>query len=222
MRPSNRQEMAFKLKSGDRPFALIKIGDVTDWMKGELGEYEIQEGFKDETYFERINSDDSDINILMGSRSFYEGWDSNRPNVILYINIGVGEDARKFILQSVGRAVRIEPIKYQRKRLMQLHQSGEIDSGLFHTLKGKVAPMESVVIIGTNRIALTKVMDELRIESDIAYSAELALQKNEDAIGGHVMLVPVYRDGSRKERLTCNRSMQPMKIVIPLRLMSTT
>jgi type III restriction enzyme len=30
----------------------------------------------------------------MGSRSFYEGWDSNRPNVANFINIGVGTDAR--------------------------------------------------------------------------------------------------------------------------------
>jgi type III restriction enzyme len=47
----------------------------------------------------------------MGSRSFYEGWDSNRPNVANFINIGVGTDARKFILQSVGRGVRIEPLE---------------------------------------------------------------------------------------------------------------
>jgi len=53
------------------------------------------------------------VNILMGSRSFYEGSDSNRPNVANFINIGVGTDARKFILQSVGRGVRIEPVRYR-------------------------------------------------------------------------------------------------------------
>ena len=31
---------------------------------------------------------DSPFNILFGSRSFYEGWDSNRPNVMNFINIG--------------------------------------------------------------------------------------------------------------------------------------
>ena len=31
----------------------------------------------------------------MGSRAFYEGWDSNRPNVMNFINIG-SRDAKKF------------------------------------------------------------------------------------------------------------------------------
>lgn len=95
--------MAFKLKTSDKPFALIKIGDVSGWLKNEFAGYEVQERFEDETYFENLNREDSDINILMGSRSFYEGWDSNRPNVINFINIGMGQDAKKFILQSVGR-----------------------------------------------------------------------------------------------------------------------
>jgi len=73
----------------------------------------VNERFEDESYFERLNAPDSDVNILMGSRSFYEGWDSNRPNVANFINIGVGTDARKFILQSVGRGVRIEPVGYR-------------------------------------------------------------------------------------------------------------
>ena len=76
VRPSNRQELAFKLKTSERPFALIKIGDVSGWLKDELAGYEVNERFEDESYFERLNAPDSDVNILMGSRSFYEGWDS--------------------------------------------------------------------------------------------------------------------------------------------------
>ncbi|MFZ1735940.1 MAG: DEAD/DEAH box helicase family protein, partial [Candidatus Moraniibacteriota bacterium] len=56
-RPSNRQEVAFKLKSGDRPFALIKIGDVSGWLKDELTGYEVISGFDDESYFEELNGD---------------------------------------------------------------------------------------------------------------------------------------------------------------------
>jgi hypothetical protein len=36
-----------------------------------------------------ISTRGEEISILMGSRAFYEGWDSNRPNVTLFI-IGVG------------------------------------------------------------------------------------------------------------------------------------
>jgi len=162
--PSNRQEMAFKLKTSDRPFALIKIGDISSWLKERLLGYEIWERFEDESLFARLNVEDSDINILMGSRSFYEGWDSNRPNVICYINIGTGTDAKKFILQSVGRGVRIEPLKNKRKRLFPLYHEGEVGQNLFQQLKDVVQPLETLFIFGTNRQALLTVIENLQQE----------------------------------------------------------
>jgi type III restriction enzyme len=88
VRPSNDKELAFKLKSSAAPFALIKIGQTTAWLKDFLAGYEIVQGFEDESFFARLNEEDSEINLLMGSRSFYEGWDSNRPNVITFIVTG--------------------------------------------------------------------------------------------------------------------------------------
>lgn len=43
IRPSDRKEMAFKLKTSDRPFALIKIGDISGWLKEEFVGYEVQD-----------------------------------------------------------------------------------------------------------------------------------------------------------------------------------
>ena len=103
VRPGNRQEIAFKMKTSDRPFALIKIGDVTAWIRDELTGFDYVETLDTESFFKGLNEADSPINILMGSRTFYEGWDSNRPNVINFVNIGVGEDAKKFILAVGGR-----------------------------------------------------------------------------------------------------------------------
>ena len=120
--PSNKQELIFKLATSDRPFALMKIGDITEWIKNKLIGYEINEKFDNESIFKQVNSSD-EINILMGSRSFYEGWDSNRPNIILFINIGKGIDARKFVLQSIGRGVRIEPIPNKRRRALFLYNN---------------------------------------------------------------------------------------------------
>ena len=192
IRPSNKQELAFKLKTSDRPFALIKIGDISGWLKDKLAGYEIVEGFEDEGFFEGLNADDSDINILMGSRSFYEGWDSNRPNVINFINIGVGTDARKFILQAVGRGVRIEPVRNKRRRLKYLNNAGEVDADLFEKVKDKVAPLESLVIFGTNRQALQTVILHLDEESRKRDYHQLALFVNE-AGKEHELLIPVYR-----------------------------
>ncbi len=191
VRPSNKHEIAFKLKTGDRPFALIKIGDISGWLKDKLSGYEIVEGFEDEGYFERLNADDSDIRILMGSRSFYEGWDSNRPNVINFVNIGMGADARKFILQAVGRGVRIEPIKNKRKRLLPLYNANEVDEDLFNKVKNSVHPLETLVIFGTNRQALKTVISELQTQRGPEIRLSLIVNQ---AAEGIKLLVPVYRE----------------------------
>lgn len=195
VRPSNRQEVAFKLKTSDVPFALVRIGDIAEWLKEELAGYEINRQVTDEGYFERLNHPDSEINILLGSRSFYEGWDSNRPNVIMYVNIGTGTEARKFILQSVGRGVRIEPLKNQRKRLRELYTSGALEGmeALFQAVKEEILPLESVFIFGTNREALNVVIGELDQEGKQAGEHEIALEVNEEAVQGKLLLVPVYR-----------------------------
>jgi type III restriction enzyme len=200
VRPSNRQEVAFKLKTCDDPFALVRIGDVSDWLKQELSGYEIDQHFADEGFFEQLNRPDSDINLLLGSRTFYEGWDSNRPNVIVYINIGVGQEARKFILQSVGRGVRIEPFKNQRKRLRELQAGGLLkpeDAAIFPAVKDLVQPLETVFIFGTNREALNLVIGELDQEENQAGVHEIALALNEEALREKVLLAPVYRSAGQ-------------------------
>jgi hypothetical protein len=196
VRPSNRQEMAFKLKTADRPFALVKIGDISAWLKEKLSGYEIAEQFDDESLFARLNADDSDINILMGSRSFYEGWDSNRPNVICYINIGTGTDAQKFILQSVGRGVRIEPIKNKRKRLLPLYNAGEVEQNLFQRLKDAVQPLETLFIFGTNRTALQTVIENLQKERATAQWQTLDIFEINPEVRKECLLIPVYKPAS--------------------------
>ncbi|WP_206201757.1 DEAD/DEAH box helicase family protein [Thermus tengchongensis] len=193
LRPSNRQEMAFKLKSADQPFALIKIGDISNWLKEELEGYEVIEGYEDEGFFRRLNEEDSPINILMGSRTFYEGWDSNRPNVITYINIGTGTEAKKFILQSVGRGVRIEPLPGYRRRLLSLYNAGLVDEDTYLALRNQAPALETLFIFGTNRNALQTVIEQLDQEKRREAEHELALTVNEEAVAGRLLLIPVYR-----------------------------
>ena len=50
VRPSNKQEIAFKLKTTDRPFALIRIGDISNWLKETLAHYEVLDSFEDEGF----------------------------------------------------------------------------------------------------------------------------------------------------------------------------
>jgi len=198
VRPSSRQELAFKLKNAERPFALIKIGDIGPWLKEELEGYDVLEGFEDEGFFQRLNESDSDINILMGSRSFYEGWDSNRPNVITFINIGTGTEARKFILQSVGRGVRIEPLAGRRKRLQSLYNAGDEHArALYPQIRDKVLPLETLCIFGTNRQALHTVIEQLDLEQGKEAVHQIALEVNWEAVDDHLLLIPTYRLADR-------------------------
>ncbi len=212
LRPSSRQEqeMAFKLKSAEQPFALIKIGDISNWLKEELEGYEVIEGYEDEGFFRRLNEEDSPINILMGSRTFYEGWDSNRPNVITYINIGTGTEAKKFILQSVGRGVRIEPLPGHRKRLLALYNAKQVDAATFQALKEKAVTLETLCIFGTNRNALQTVIEQLDQEKRREAEHELSLQVNDEAVDGRLLLIPVYREA----RHTILEQREPRKFEI--------
>ena len=193
VRPSNDKELAFKLKTSAAPFALIKIGQTAEWLKDFLAGYEIVKGFEDESFFAHLNEEDSEINLLMGSRSFYEGWDSNRPNVITFINIGTGSEARKFVLQSVGRGVRIEPVKGKRKRLENLHNAREVDDMLFGQAKPFLSAVQSLFIFGTKREALATIFDGLEQEREKEEGLEIALDVNTSALGSHPLLIPVYR-----------------------------
>lgn len=189
-RPSDRKQAAFKLTTTDRHFLLIKTGDMPRWLRDELSRFNINHQFEKEGFFERINRDDSPINILMGSRSFYEGWDSNRPNVINFINIGIGQNAKKFVRQAVGRGVRIEPIKNKRKRLLNLFDNKEIDEDLFDKIKDKVLPLETLFIFGTNRKALSTVIEELKTDEEQSLSI---FDINEKA-QKYTLLIPTYKE----------------------------
>ncbi|HMS40729.1 MAG TPA: hypothetical protein PKE69_10915 [Pyrinomonadaceae bacterium] len=163
-------------------------------MKNDLIGYEINETFDDEGYFENLNKESSDIKILMGSRTFYEGWDSNRPNVINFINIGTGTDAKKFVLQSIGRGVRVEPLPNKRRRLANLKNANLINENVFKAVRKPSELLETLLIFGTNRNALEKVVKELKKEKT-EKTHTIELDKNTD-ITLKPLLIPIYKSAN--------------------------
>ena len=193
--PGNKNEIIFKLQTSEKPFGLIKIGDISGWLKEKLEGYEIIESFENESIFKKINRDDSEINILMGSRAFYEGWDSNRPNIILFVNIGVGSDAKKFVLQSVGRGVRIEPQKNKRKRILNLYNTKEITEEIFNKVRQNILPLESLFVFGTNAENLKEIIKALKDEKqDRDLGKEFIINKEAEK---RLLLIPVYKESDK-------------------------
>ncbi len=172
----NQGELAFKLVNSDRYFMLIRASDVVQWENNTLSGYEVGRVIE-ESFFEDINKK-NDINILLGSRVFTEGWDSNRPNIINYINIGVSDEAKKYVLQSIGRGIRIEPMPNQRKRFESLDVSFFSDSERQKILKNNQI-LESLFIFATNKEVVKNILEELEKQSNPEWIKINGIKKNE-------------------------------------------
>ncbi|WP_033603961.1 DEAD/DEAH box helicase family protein [Helicobacter pylori] len=189
--PKNNQEIAFKLNTSDKVFCLIRIGDITEWIHEKLKSVKVVSknlSFKEESYFSQI--DKSSINILVGSRTFDTGWDSTRPSVILFLNIGLDDDAKKLVKQSFGRGVRIESVKNQRQRLAYL----DIDEAVKDRLKPNAAMLETLFVIPTNHASLEAIL-KFQKESENGGENrgswhEIKLEKTHIE---HALFVPCYR-----------------------------
>ncbi|PUD54456.1 DEAD/DEAH box helicase family protein [Helicobacter pylori] len=189
--PKNNQEIAFKLNTSDKVFCLIRIGDITEWICEKLKSVKVVSknlSFKEESYFSQI--DKSSINILVGSRTFDTGWDSTRPSVILFLNIGLDNDAKKLVKQSFGRGVRIESVKNQRQRLAYL----DIDEAIKEKLKPNAAMLETLFVIPTNHASLEAIL-KFQKESESGGEnrgswREIKLEKTPMK---HDLFVPCYR-----------------------------
>ncbi|OPG67848.1 restriction endonuclease subunit R, partial [Helicobacter pylori] len=194
--PKNNQEIAFKLNTSDKVFCLIRIGDITEWICEKLKSVKVVSknlSFKEESYFSQI--DKSSINILVGSRAFDTGWDSTRPSVILFLNIGLDDDAKKLVKQSFGRGVRIESVKNQRQRLAYL----EIDGAIKKALKPNAAMLETLFVIPTNHASLEAILkfqkeSENKGENRDSWR-EIKLEKTPMK---HALFVPCYQEKSIK------------------------
>ncbi len=194
--PQNNKELAFKTKTSEKPFCLMRVGDCGNWVKEKLTSYEINESYRNESFFRNIDKENNYINILMGSRAFYEGWDSNRPNVMIFINIGKG-DAKKYVTQSIGRGVRIQPIRGKRKRLLPLKgENNIVAKEMYSKLKQEdISLIETLFVLGTNKKNVQEILESIKYERK-ASGEIIKLEENKE-IKDKILLIPIYKD--RKE-----------------------
>ena len=195
------QEVAFQLKTAARPFALIRIGNTSKWVKDfeEKGMF-VTKRVASDSFFDDLE-DDGQFTILMGSRSFVESWDSVRPNVINFINIGVGKESVKFILQAIGRGVRIRPAPGCRRRFDASGGSiNQAEREVIQASPQSAAAAETLFVFATNRHAVYEALQGLETEPrDVNRWQELPglfLQSKRPKVKGGKMplLVPEYDD----------------------------
>ena len=176
IRGEKNKELCLKLETSSQPFGLIKIGAADVFEKEKLSDnYVVSNSYMNRKFFKGLNNN-NDINILLGSRSFYEGWDSNRPNVLNFINIG-GQDAKKYVLQGIGRGIRIEPTQGFRKRL----KNGDVN-------KSKL--LETLFVFATNKSAVKAIVETID-EQKNTETRYIELSENDRLFD---LLIPKYKE----------------------------
>lgn len=100
-------EVALRLGSSETPFGVINVGNdaaLTLLCEDEPGMVAGKRDFS-QSLFGGINTADSTVNLLIGSKKFTEGWNSWRVATMGLLNVGRSEGSQ--IIQLFGRGVRL-------------------------------------------------------------------------------------------------------------------
>lgn len=114
---NSKGELALRVGDAE-PFGLINIGDDA----GFFNRAEDSDAFDSEcddfggALFDTMNTKNSQLNVLIGSRKFTEGWSSWRVSTMGLLNTGQGEGSQ--IIQLFGRGVRLKGKGFSLKRTL--------------------------------------------------------------------------------------------------------
>jgi superfamily II DNA or RNA helicase len=200
---NNSREIAFRIKTAEagKHFCLLVASDATNWSYNVLTDYEFSNTPLKKSFFKDISKNNSEINILLGSRIFTEGWDSNRPNIINLINMGVDDKAQKLVLQATGRGVRIQPISGVRKRLNHFSTTEKDKLQIVLPIEKEIEivnnqnhlALESLHIFATNKEVIKKIIEGLNRNSPSKdWSNLTSIKKNEEITEN--LLIASYED----------------------------
>lgn len=110
-------EVALHIGEDNEPFGLINVGDPSGLCKlceEHPEDLSVMESEFSNSLFRRVNSGDSTLNVLIGSKKFSEGWSSWRVSTMGLMNIGKKEGSQ--IIQLFGRGVRLKGLDFCLKR----------------------------------------------------------------------------------------------------------
>ncbi len=124
-------------------FGVINVGDASRLIKkcADAGLSTLTKDYTVASPFDTINQQGSNINILIGSKKFTEGWSSWRVSTMGLMNVGRSEGSQ--IIQLFGRGVRLKGYK------MSLKRSSALDSSLHPSiLPDYLQTLETLNIFG--------------------------------------------------------------------------
>jgi len=113
-------ELGLGLLRGDTShyYGVVNVGDAVGLKKAlEAAKLVVEDDAISGSLFAELDTPDSGLNVLIGSRRFAEGWDNFRASSLTLLRLGQGEGS--LIIQMFGRVVRFEGIHGNGKRLDQ-------------------------------------------------------------------------------------------------------
>lgn len=173
-------EVALRLGAENEPFGVINVGDDAKLVKlCEDNKLATGEREFSGSLFHDINKPHSQVNLLIGSKKFTEGWSSWRVSTMGLMNVGKGEGAQ--IIQLFGRGVRLKGYE------MSLKRSGKTQLPDGMDRPKHIAALETLGIFGIHADYMAQFRDFLEEEG---------LPHNDDRIE---FLLPVIKNlGTQK------------------------
>jgi len=173
-------EVALRLGAENEPFGVINVGDDAKLVKlCEDNKLATGEREFSGSLFHDINKANSQVNLLIGSKKFTEGWSSWRASTMGLMNVGKGEGAQ--IIQLFGRGVRLKGYE------MSLKRSGKTQLPEGMDRPKHIAALETLGIFGIHADYMAQFRDFLEEEG---------LPTNDDRIE---FLLPVIKNlGTQK------------------------
>jgi len=110
-------EVALHIGEANLPFGVINVGDPSGLCKlceKQSDDLVVSDSEFSSSLFRGVNDEESEINVLIGSRKFSEGWSSWRVSTMGLMNIGKKEGSQ--IIQLFGRGVRLKGLDFCLKR----------------------------------------------------------------------------------------------------------
>lgn len=173
-------EVALRLGAENEPFGVINVGDDAKLVK-LCEDNKLATGDREfsGSLFHDINKPHSQVNLLIGSKKFTEGWSSWRVSTMGLMNVGKGEGAQ--IIQLFGRGVRLKGYE------MSLKRSGKTQLPDGMDRPKHIAALETLGIFGIHADYMAQFRDFLEEEG---------LPPNDDRIE---FLLPVIKNlGTQK------------------------
>lgn len=195
------------IRVGDaKYFAVINVGDESKLFK-LAQDNDVMGSEKDfsESLFQKINEDDSSINLLIGSKKFTEGWSSWRVSSMGLMNIGKSEGSQ--IIQLFGRGVRLKGYQFSLKRSSGLDQYQRPND--LKKIKKILNPIETLNIFGVKADYMQKFKEFLEEEglpqNDSSWhKVSIPSKVNPSMISNNLKLIKVKDGEDFKSKIKLN------------------